>query len=344
MLYFGVDPHSLNHVICSCNQSSQYNATKTIKAEIEGYSQALNWAKEQSDERVWGIENPKSYGRGFAQYLVSKGETVFDVPPHFTGQYRKRSTSRDKTDKHDALAVARATLQEQNRLQPVLLENDSEILNILIEHYDNIKGENTRYINRLHAHLKNLEIREKPNLTTKKTLKSIIERAQVDIKTIQGTRWTIAKLLAEKILETMEQLKQLDKQINEVLKPIDLEPLLEIEGLGNYCASKILAIVGNPSLFRSESCFANYAGVAPIPCSSGKNVKYRVNPGGNRQLNSVIFRVMFTQLRIYPPAIEYYEKKQSEGKTAKEAKRCLKRMIARRIFKSLLQIEYFKSA
>jgi transposase len=343
MFYLGVDPHKENHVISTINQTSQYISTNNIKVGIEGYQSALDLAKEQSDERVWGIENPKSYGRGFSQYLVSKGEKVLSVPPHLTGQYRRRSTARGKTDKNDALAVARATLQEENKLQPVLAEDDSEILNILLEHYDNLKGEKTRVINRLHAHLRNLEIKEKLDLKTKKALKYLVEIAQVD-KSIQGTRWQLIKSLAEKILNLMEELKQLDKQIKEILKPINPQPLLEIEGLGDYCAAKLLAIVGNPSLFRKESCFASYAGVSPIPCSSGKNVKYRVNPGGNRQLNSVLFQVMLTQLRTYPPAIEYYERKQSEGKTTKEAKRCLKRMIARRIFKALLQIERFKAA
>src|SRR5688572_10393985 len=128
------------------------------------------------------------------------------------------------------------------------------------------------------------------------------------------------------------------------MEPINPEPLLEIEGLGDYCAAKILAIVGNPSLFRKESSFASYAGAAPIPCSSGKNVKYRVNPGGNRQLNSVLFQIMFTQLRLYEPAKQYYQRKQAEGKTSKEAKRCLKRLIARRVFKALLEIKRFKVA
>lgn len=344
MFYFGVDPHKENHVISTCNQSSQYVSTNNIKAEIEGYQKSLEWAKEQSDERVWGIENPQSYGRGLAQFLVSKGEKVLSVPPHLTGRYRRRSTSRGKTDKHDALAVARATLQEENKLQPVLAETETEILNILIEHYDNLKGEKNRTINRLHAHLRNLEIKDKLDLTTKKALNLLIERAEPEFKTVAGARWQVAKSLCERVLEIIEQIKLLDKQIKEILTPINPEPLLEIEGLGQYCAAKIIAITGNPSLFRKESCFANYAGVAPIPCSSGKNVKDRVNTGGNRQLNSVLYQIMFTQLRTYPPAKEYYERKQTEGKTSKEAMRCLKRYIARRVFNALLQIEGFKSA
>jgi transposase len=276
--------------------------------------------------------------------LVSKGENVLSVPPHLTGEYRSRSTCRGKTDKHDALAVARATLQEKDKLQLVLAENDSEILNILVEHYDNLKAERTREINRLHTRLRDLEIKDKLDLRTNKALESLISKAHPDLKSINGARWTIAKSLSERILKLNEELKKLDKEINEVLQSINPEPLFQIEGIGDYCAAKLLAIVGNPVLFRKESCFANYAGVAPIPCSSGKNVKNRVNTGGNRQLNYVIYLIMFTQLRTYPPAKEYFQKKLSEGKTAKEAKRCLKRLIAKRIFKALLEIEHYKLA
>jgi transposase len=344
MFYYGVDPHKTNHVISICNHNSQLVSSSSIKAGIDGYIEALNWAKEQSSERVWGIENPNSYGRGLAQYLVSKGEKVLSVPPHLTGQYRKRSTLRDKTDRNDALAVARATLQEEDKLQPVLAEDDSEILKILIEHYDNLKGENTRSINRLHAQLRDLEIREELNLKSKKVLNSLIARANPGLKDTISVRWQVVKTLSERILELIEQLNQLDKQIKEVLEIIQPKQLLEIEGVGAYCAAKIVAITGNPSLFRSEACFSSYAGVSPISCSSGKRTNYRVNPGGNRQLNSVLFQIMFTQLRIYAPAKEYYQRKQAEGKTSKEAKRCLKRMIARRIFKALLNMERFKSA
>lgn len=243
-----------------------------------------------------------------------------------------------KTDTNDALAVVRATLQEESKLQPVLEETETEILRILIEHYDNLKHDSNRIINRLHAQLINLEIREEVELTTKKALKSLIEKAQPGLKTVSSVRWEVVKSLSERALEIIEEIKKLDKQISEVL-----EPLLKIEGVGKYSAAKILSIVGNPSLFRNEACFANYAGTAPISCFSGKNTNYRVNPRGKRQLNSVLYQIMFTQLRVHPPAKEYYEKKKSEGKTPKEAKRCLKRMIARRVFKVLLQIEKFKA-
>ena len=343
MFYFGVDPHKENHVISICNQSSQFVSSSSFKAEIEGYQEAWEWAREQGTERVWGIENPQSYARGFAQFLLSKGEKVLSVPPQLTGKYRRRSTSKGKTDRNDSLAVARATLQEQYKLQGVLVENETAILNVLIEHYDNLKGEKNRVINRLHAQLRNLELKHEGNLTTKRTLKLLIEKAQPGLGTVAGARWKAVKSLSLRVLEIMNELKELDDEISELLKPLQVEPLVEIEGIAEYNAAKILSIVGNPSLFRNEACFANYAGTAPISCSSGKNINYRVNPGGNRQLNSVLFQIMFTQLRTYTPAKEYYEKKKSEGKTPKEAKRCLKRMISRRVFKALLEIKKFKA-
>lgn len=342
MLYFGVDPHKDNHVISICNESNKFISTKSIKVELEGYEKALEWAKEQSSDRVWGIENPQSYARCFAQYLVSKGEKVLAVPAQLTGVYRKRSLLKEKTDKNDALAVARATLQEEEKLKPVLKEKETETLNIIIEHYDNLKSENTRIINRLHAQLRNLDVKEESELKTQKALKSLIKKSKIGIKGEFSIRWQIVKSMSERSLEIIEEIKKLDKQITKILMELKVKVLLDIEGVGEYIAAKILGIVGSPSLFSDEASFASYAGVSPISCSSGKNTNYRVNPGGNRKLNSSIYTVVFTQLRIYEPSKKYYEKKKSEGKTPKEAKRNLKRMVARRIFKALQSIESLK--
>jgi transposase len=343
MLYCGIDPHKATHVISICDITGKQISTSSFNASIDGYASMLEWVKKQTNERVWGIENPQTYGIGLAQYLVSKGETVFAVPSILTGIYRKRSFARAKSDTHDALAVARATLREINKLTVVLPESPADELHILVEHHDNLKVEISQIKNRIHAHLNVLlpEYQKIGKLSSIHVLKYWIEQAQTDCGGSSGARWKVVVSLCKRLLEAAKEFNQLTKQMENVLKPLNVKPLLEIRGISTYLASKIISIVGNIYLFRNEAAFANFAGVAPVSCSSGKNEKYRVNPGGHRQLNCAIHQIMITQIRDVPLANQYYLKKQTEGKTKREAKRCLKRIIARIIFKALLQMKDF---
>lgn len=338
MIRLGVDPHKQKHVLVICDLVGKELGKTSIKANIEGYRVALEWSKKFSNERLWGIENPQSYARGFSQFLVSNEEKVLAVPSQLTGNYRKRSTKRDKSDYHDALAVARAVLQEEEKLKPVLKEGKAHDLRLILEHNDSLKTEQTQKINRLHSILKEVvpDYLSNGNLTKEKVIKYWFDQAKefVDV-------WSrIITSLCSRILQLIEEIKELEKQYVEMVEAFKPDPLLNIKGVGKLMAAKLIALVGNPTLFKNEAAFAMYSGAAPISCSSGKRETYRVNPGGNRKLNSVLHRIMLTQLNWSEEAKQYYQRKLSEGKTKREAQRCLKRQIAKRVFKALLQVEF----
>ena len=134
MYYLGVDPHKHQHVAAIVDGQGRESAVRAFRANAAGYAQLLAWAVEHAAARSWGIENPQGYGRGLAQFLVAQGESVRAVAPHLTGVYRRRSCARDKSDQHDALAVARALLQEEPKLPVVLPEGVTAELGVLVEH------------------------------------------------------------------------------------------------------------------------------------------------------------------------------------------------------------------
>ncbi len=340
MIYCGVDPHKKKHVITMCDDNGKKLSSSIFNADIEGYQKMLEFVSEKSEERKWGIENPQSYGRGLAQYLVSKNENVFSVSASLTSYYRNRSTLKEKNDSNDALAVSRALIQEGDKLPSVLLETETKELSILIEYYDNLKDEKLKIINRIYAYILTSEPYGKVGkLTSIKELKRLIEMAECDVEGVIGLTWKIIISISERLIDVLTEMKELLKNMEEILKRLKADKLLEVKGIGVYFASKIIGIVGNPKLFRGESSFANYAGVSPISCSSGKNINYRVNPGGNRQLNYAIHSITLLKVRYDEESKKYYEKKQKEGKTKRESLRCLKRHVCKSIFNILVKIE-----
>jgi transposase len=112
--------------------------------------------------------------------------------------------------------------------------------------------------------------------------------------------------------------------------------LLELEGCGALTAAKLIAETAGARRLASDAKFARLAGVAPIPASSGNRVRHRLDRGGNRQLNCALHRIAVTQGRFHAPAREFLAKKQAEGKSKMEALRCLKRHLARRVWKLLV--------
>ena len=133
------------------------------------------------------------------------------------------------------------------------------------------------------------------------------------------------------LTRTIEDLNQELEQRAATVAPA----LLELPGCGAITAAKLLAEIGPISRFKTDAQLARHSGVAPLEASSGKNQRHRLDRGGNRQLNAALYRIAITQARYHPDARAYLERKQAEGKTRREAIRCLKRLLARAVFNTL---------
>lgn len=150
----------------------------------------------------------------------------------------------------------------------------------------------------------------------------------------QDVQVRIARELVARCRSLTRSIDQLNQQLEQ--RAAALAPaLLELPGCGAITAAKLLAEIGPISRFKTDAQLARHSGVAPLDASSGKSQRHRLDRGGNRQLNAALYRIAITQARSHPAARAYLERKQAEGKTRREAIRCLKRLLARTVFNTL---------
>ena len=144
----------------------------------------------------------------------------------------------------------------------------------------------------------------------------------------------IARELVNRCRSLSRTITELDQELERRAATV-APALLELPGCGAVTAAKLLAEIGPISRFRTDAQLARHSGVAPLEASSGKSQRHRLDRGGNRQLNAALYRIAITQSRYYPAARAYLERKQAEGKSKREAIRCLKRLLVRTVFNTL---------
>jgi transposase len=207
-------------------------------------------------------------------------------------------------------------------------------LKLLVDHRDDLVDERRRCQQRLRWHLHELD----PNLQV--PLGALdrtiwLERlARQLARRQQTTQLRIARDLLARCRTLTRSILALDRELH--ARTTAMAPrLLELPGCGPLSAAKLLCEIGPIGRFRSDAQLARHAGVAPLDASSGKHQRHRLDRGGNRQLNCALHRIAVTQGRVHPAARAYLERKQSEGKSRREAIRCLKRQLARTVYTTL---------
>lgn len=294
----------------------------------------LAWTRSLSEERLWALEDCRHVTRGLEQVLVGTGERLVRVPPRLTAPQRRRNRTRGKSDVIDALAIARAALQEPRLEGPRAGEETLRELKLLVDHRDDLVDERRRAQQRLRWHLHELD----PGLRV--PLGALdrpiwLERLSRQLaRREQSTQVGIARELVGRCRTLTRTVLTLDRELQQ--RTQRLAPrLLQLPGCGPMSAAKLLCEIGPIDRFRSDAQLARHAGVAPLDASSGKHQRHRLDRGGNRQLNCALHRIAITQGRVHPPARAYLERKQAEGKSRREALRCLKRQLARTIYTTL---------
>jgi transposase len=294
----------------------------------------LVWAGRLGDERLWALEDCRHVSGALERQLIGAGEELVRVPPKLTGMARRAGRERGKSDPIDALAVARVALREPNLDRPRPGEERYRELKLLVVHRDDLVDERRRAQQRLRWHLHQLD-------------SSLVVPAGALDRTVwleRVSRWLarrptsvqvrIARDLVGRCRSLTRTIGELDRDLEAM--SAELAPsLLELPGCGGLTAAKLLAEIGPIDRFRSDAQLARHGGVAPLEASSGKQRRHRLDRGGNRQLNCALHRIAVTQGRVHPPARVYLERKQSEGKSRREALRCLKRQLARTVYTML---------
>jgi transposase len=251
---------------------------------------------------------------------------------------RRADRERGKSDPIDALAVARAALREP-RLPVARLDGTSRELKLLVDHREDLVRERTRLQARLRWHLHELF----PGLAIPSRglrRQCVVADLKLRLEGVEGTVARIARELLVDIAELTRRANELEREIARLV--IEVAPtLLALPGCGVLSAAKIVGEAAGASRFKSKAAFARWNGTAPIPVWSG-STKFRLNRGGNRQVNAALHRIAVTQTRGIGPGRPYIDARISRGDSKKEALRMLRRRLSDEVFRRLLQDETAK--
>ncbi len=338
MMVIGVDTHKSSHAMAAVSAGSGLLAAeREIPASDDGHRRALAWARALDSERVWAIEDCRHVSRRFEQALVAVGERVLRVPPKMMGCSRRFEREPGKSDQIDARAVARAVLKEGvERFAPAFLDERALEIRLLADHRADLVAERTRQINRLRWHLVDLcpELEASipaGQLNSATMLDRVARRLR---RAERAGRKRVALELVASIRAISLKANALERELRSLI--IAYRPaLLAEQGLGVLTAATLIGRTAGAERFPTDAHFARQAGVAPIPVSSGRKDRHRLHRGGDRQLNRALHMIAITRARIDPNTRAYLDRKRAEGKSNRQALRCLKRHLARHIHRLL---------
>ena len=330
MIVIGVDVHKYSLTAVAVDQVGRTLAELTASDEQELFA----WSLSLPVERLWAVADCRHVTRALERALVSAGERLVRVPPRLTAPGRRSGRVRGKSDPIDALAIARAALREPRLDRPRAGEERLRELRLLVDHRDDLVDERRRAQQRLRWHLHELDpLLGVPAGALDRPV--WLDRVARKLTRLEQTlQVRIARELVGRCRSLTRTILELEREL--VAMTAQTAPaLLELPGCGALTAAKLLAEIGPIDRFQTDAQLARHGGVAPLEASSGRVRRHRLDRGGNRQLNCALHRIAVTQARVHPAARAYLERKQAEGKSRREAIRCLKRQLARVVFNTL---------
>jgi transposase len=338
MIVIGADTHKRTHMLVGVDAATgQVFEGRQIAASDDGHRDAVRWARGLHSERVWAIEDCRHVSRRLEQALIAAGERVVRVPPKMMGESRRGEREAGKSDEIDAQAVARAVVKDGvERFPAAYLDERAMEIRLLSDHRDQLVAERTRIQNRLRWHLLELCPELEAQLPQGGLTRQVVqERIARRLRTFRADgRARVAREQLRHICTLSRQINALERELGELIKAHRPELLAE-QGCGVLTAAILIGRTAGAERFPTDAHFARQAGVAPIPASSGRVDRHRLHRGGDRQLNRALHMIAITRARIDPQTQAYLERKRAEGKTRREALRCLKRHLARRIHRLL---------
>jgi len=334
----GIDPDrdAITAVIVDAKTTGVVASAK-FAADGRGYDEAIVWAADHSTagERLWAIEGSASFGRGLCAALGRSGEWVSE----FAHPKNPPSPDRAKTDELDALRCARETLGRQRLAVPRTHDGVREAIRVHTVTRAGAVRARTAAINELKAMVVTApdELRsELRGLRTPGLVKRCASWRDTPNRPIaeRCTRNTM-RALARRIVALREEIKSHDAMIKTLIDQAAPQLIAE-PGIGYITAAMLYIAWSHPGRCRSHAAYARLAGVAPVPANSGQTQdRYRLNRRGDRQLNKALYIIAITRLRCDPETLDYKARRRAEGKTDREINRCLKRYIARRVWRLL---------
>lgn len=333
----GVDTHAKNHVYSVLSKSGEHVDTAEFPTTKAGLNRALAWAGRRTGgdlNTLWVIEGIGTYGAILADHVADAGYTAAEAAS--MNARDRHATGKD--DRIDARRIAGTVLSmDESRLRfPRQADGPRQGLRILVKARESMTREKTRTINALTALLRThdlgMDARRKLSVVKIQTVAKWRMRNE-SVELTEARREAIR--LAKRVVELDAEIKDYAMRILALVKDSPAAVLLAQPGIGAITAAVFYLAWSHPGRVRSEAAFAKLAGANPIPASSGNVVRFRLNRSGDRRLNSALYMVTITRLASHEETREYMAKRLKDGKSKKEVIRCLKRYLARSVYRIL---------
>ena len=331
----GVDTHLDKHIAVLIDGFGKYLGNLSIETNTTGYQQLFKWAQSFGKLRRAGIEGTGTYGAGLARFISKQKVQVFEI----NRPDRSMPRFRGKSDPTDAESAARTVLSGNVCAIPKLHSGAAEAMRIVSVARRSAVKARTQAINQIRALLISAPDNIRSKLWKSKPAECVNSCAY--LRTPGESSWlvtlaTTLRLLAKRWLSLTEELKELDKTLEQLTKR-GAKRMPEQFGIGPQTAATLLAVAGdNPERLRNEAALASLFGVNPLEASSGKTVHHQLNRGGNRDANNALWTIAMVRMRSDPRTREYVARRTLEGKSLKEIHRCLKRYIIRELYPIIL--------
>ena len=330
----GVDTHLDQHVAAVVDQAGRLCDTQAFPASTRGYVALVTWAERFGPVERIGVEGTGTYGAGLARFARAYGLQVIEVNRPDRSLRRRRG----KSDPIDAQAAARATLAGVAATAPKTREGQVEMIRVLRVARRGALKARVAAAEQLYGVLYSApeELRQPLlGLKTKALVRACAGLRPGSLTSPLAATKTSLRSLARRWQQLQAELDQLDTQL-QTLVAAAAPTLVALPGVGVDTAGQLLVTAGdNPQRLRSEAAFAHLCGVSPIPASSGRTDRHRLNRAGDRRANNALWRIALVRMRCHPATRAYVERRTKQGLSKLDIMRCLKRYIAREIYQHL---------
>ena len=347
-IFIGFDCHKDSHYCVAINGEGKVKLSFEL---ANTYDQMNNCGQQflrmvEECKLVIGVEGSRSYGLHLASCLKELGFEVLEVGSNLTRSRRRSTWGRGKSDEVDALIVARTIRDEHEKLQELDYDDATEVLINLSRRREDLVHMRSNELKRLHCQLMSFdpEYKSKGDITKQSVLNYWLGYCKRNIPKekngLKASRLHCIKSLIYTIIYLQQCVETIESQM-EAAKTKDVKILMSLSGIGLISACKIMSSIGNIKRFKNSSKLASYAGLSPINFASGRFSKDKANIRGDRKLNSAFYAVALSASRVDAVSKAYYEKKQEEGKSKKQALRYLARRLLKVVYALLSKGEFY---
>jgi transposase len=332
----GVDTHGDTHHAAVVDAVGRHLSDREFPATPSGYRRLVAWLATVGDVERIGVEGTGTYGAALTRVLYQHGLEVVEVDR----PDRKLRRQKGKSDPTDAYAAALAALSGRAKAIPKARNGVVESIRAFRVVRRSAVKARTQTINQLKALLVTApaHLREQfRGLSTTALIRGCARlRPSADLVDPGMSTKSALRMLARRYDALTEEIREADKALASLVK-VAAPTLLEVPGVGVDVAGQLLVTAGdNPQRLRSDASFAHLCGAAPLPASSGRTDRHRLNRGGDRAANNALYTVVLSRLRHHKRTQDYARRRRAQGLSSREIIRCLKRYVAREIHQILI--------